>query len=333
MVKKMSKIYIMLLNYNGWQDTIECVESVLKNDYKNYQIIIVDNASPNNSMEYIINWVEGRQEVIYDENSQLKHLSSPFEKKPLPYILYTKEEALQGGYKENEAKVNNPMIFIQSEENGGFAAGNNIGIKYALKKDDFDYIWLLNNDTVIEKSSLSSLVTNANKNKLGISGSALMYYHSPEEIQAYGGTVNRFFGIGKHILRKEDIDKNLDYVVGASFLIDKKVIDKIGLLPEEYFLYYEETDYCFNSKNNGFKLGIDITSIIFHKEGGSTGGSSDSSKMSEFSDLLIIKNRKIFHQKYLDSNLGLYMGLVIVIFNRLRRFQFRRIGRTINAYL
>ena len=90
----MHKVYIILLNYNGWKDTIECLESVLKNDYENYQIIVVDNDSPNNSMKFIINWAEGKQEVIYDDNSQLKHLSQPFEKKPLDYVFYTKEEAL-----------------------------------------------------------------------------------------------------------------------------------------------------------------------------------------------------------------------------------------------
>lgn len=92
-----NKVYIIILNYNGWKDTIECLESVLKNDYESYQIIVVDNDSPNNSIEYIINWVEGKQEVVYDENSQLKHLSQPFGSKPLEYVFYTKNEALNGG--------------------------------------------------------------------------------------------------------------------------------------------------------------------------------------------------------------------------------------------
>jgi GT2 family glycosyltransferase len=319
------KVYIVILNYNGWQDTIECLESILNNNYKNYQIIVVDNNSPNNSMEYIINWAGGKQEVIYDENSQLKHLSQPFEHKPLDYIYYNKEEALKGGNAEQEEKLNNPIIFIQAGENGGFAAGNNIGIKYAIVKNDFEYVWLLNNDTVIEKSSLSSLVINANKNKLGISGSALMYYHSPEEIQAYGGTVNRFFGTGSHILNKNKIKNELDYIVGASFLINKKVIDKIGLLPEEYFLYYEETDYCFNARNNEFKLGIDINSIVFHKEGSTTGTNQDATKKSEFSDILSLKNRIKFHKKYLNGGVWLWIGILITFINRIRRGQINRI--------
>jgi len=321
----MNKIYIILLNYNGWKDTIECLESVLKNDYKNYQIIVVDNDSPNNSMEYIINWAEGKQELVYDENSQLKHLSQPFEPKPLDYVFYTKEEALNGGDQEKESKLNNPIIFIQAGENGGFAAGNNIGIKYAFAKNDFEYVWLLNNDTVIEKNSLSTLLNYASKKDIGICGSALMYYHNPKEVQAYGGTVNKFFGTSKHIFDINDIDKKLDYIVGASFLIDKKVINKIGLLPEEYFLYYEETDYCFNARNNGFKLGVDVESIVYHKEGGSTGADKNPNKKSEFMDILSLKNRIKFHRKYLSGGIGLWSGMMIVFWNRIRRGQIDRI--------
>ena len=58
------KVAVIILNYNNWQDTIECLESVLRNDYPNYQVIFVDNGSPNNSMEYIKAWAEGRQEVF-----------------------------------------------------------------------------------------------------------------------------------------------------------------------------------------------------------------------------------------------------------------------------
>lgn len=324
-----NKVYIILLNYNGWKDTIECLESVLKNDYENYQIIVVDNDSPNNSMEYIINWADGKQKVVYDENSPLKHLSQPFKKKPLEYVLYTKEEALQGRDKEKESKLNNPIVFIQAGENGGFAAGNNIGIKYALAKDDFEYVWLLNNDTVIEKNSLSLLKKYATENDLGISGSALMYYHNPKEIQAYGGHINKFFGTGSHILQVSEIEKKLDYIVGASFLINKKVIDMMGLLPEEYFLYYEETDYCFNARNNGFKLGIATESVVYHKEGASIGSSNNYTLRTEFSDVLTLKNRIRFHRKYLGGGFGLWFGMLLVFGNRIKRKQTERIFKVL----
>ena len=319
------KVHIIILNYNGWQDTIECLESVLKSDYKNYQIIVVDNQSPNNSMDYLIKWAKGELCLWLPDTNPLKHLSFPLKKKPLDYILYSKEEAIQGGDKGKESQLKNPIVFIQAGENRGFAAGNNIGIKYALAKSDFEYIWLLNNDTVIEKDTLKNLVEYVNDIEIGICGSVLKYYDNPNIVQAYGGTINKFLGTSRHILDKSKIEKKLDYIVGASFLIQKNVIDELGLLPEEYFLYYEETDYCFNAKEHGFILGVALNSIVYHKEGSSTKTSKNSQEVSEFIDILVINNRMKFHKKYLGLNIGLYIGIFITLLNRIKRGQFKRV--------
>lgn len=320
-MKCMSKVYIILVNYNGWKDTLECLESILKNDYTNYQIIVVDNKSPDNSLNHIINWAEGLKIVEYSNFEDLKHLTQPLIQKPLEYISYTNDEIFIDKIKEKEKNSINPIIFIQSNENGGFAAGNNIGIKYALEKDDFEYIWLLNNDTIMLNNSLSSLVSHAENNDLGITGSKLFHYFNPLVVQAYGGHINKFFGTSTHIVKEEDITSNLDYVIGASFLINKKVIEKVGLLPEDYFLFYEETDYCFNAKSKGFKIGVDINSVVYHKEGSATGSKSPSKMM----DLLQIKNRIKFHRKYLGGGIGIYLSMMAVLFNRIRRLQFDRV--------
>jgi len=320
------KVYVILLNYNGWEDTIECLESVLKNDYGNYQIVVVDNLSPNNSMDKILSWAKGEQEVIYPVNTHFKELSQPFISKPVPYVYYNKEDINKSTISEKEQALDNPIVFIQSGNNGGFAAGNNLGIEYAQIKDDFDQVWLLNTDTVIERNALSSILNYSNTNNLGLTSSKLIYYHTPEKIQAYGGSINKFFATASHIMDEKDIEKKLDYIVGASFLINKKVIDKIGLLPEDYFLYYEETDYCFNARNNGFKLGIDVNSIVYHKEGGST-KDPNRNVDSEFIELLKLGNRIKFHKKYLGGGVGLYLGFLIVIFNRIKRGQLSRVGK------
>ena len=83
------KILAIILNYNGWEDTIECLESILRSDYTNYQVIVVDNKSPNNSMEYIKAWAEGKQENLNPELSHpLYHLSHPSIKNPYLTLLY-----------------------------------------------------------------------------------------------------------------------------------------------------------------------------------------------------------------------------------------------------
>ena len=126
--KNWPKVAIIILNYNGWKDIIEYLESVLRNDYSNYQVIVIDNGSPNNSMEYIKAWAEGRQEVL-----------TPV-KKPIPYIYYTEKEAKKCDNFELEERIIKkwqeqrnlssseliltspyPLIFIQTGENLGFA--------------------------------------------------------------------------------------------------------------------------------------------------------------------------------------------------------------------
>jgi GT2 family glycosyltransferase len=318
------KVYIILLNYNGWKDTIECLESVLKNDYPNYQVIVVDNDSPNNSMEYIINWAEGKQEVVYDENSKLKYLSQPFEKKPLNYVYYTKKEALRGGNKEKESKLNNPLIFIQAGENGGFAAGNNVGIKYALAKDDFDSVILLNNDTVIGKDTIRNLVEQ--RMKLGekaIYGGKIYYYSNPKKIWYDGGHFNEWLGRSTHInmgkiednIGNNESIKKVNFITFCYVLIPKFILKKIGLLDESYFMYVEDLDYSYKVWKNGYKLYHVPTSKVWHKVGASSG----EDEVSEFVAYWGMRNRVRFILKE-NNFLKKFSALWFILLTRLVRF-------------
>lgn len=324
------KVYIVILNYNNWQDTIECLESLYKATHKNYQIIVVDNKSPNNSMVHIRRWAIGEKRLInYHPNSQLVYLSQPNIKKPLRYVLYSAEDILNFSTHDENNRDKNHLVLIQATENAGFAAGNNLGIRYALSMKDCEYIWLLNNDTVVKPNSLASLVSYANENDIGIAGSSLFYYHNPKIVQAYGGYVNSFFGTTKHIIQKKTIDKKLSYIIGASMLISRVVLEKMGPLSEEYFMYYEDLDYCFRATNKGFKLGVAIESVVYHKEGGKFGISTNAANRSEFVDLMFLKNRIKFHRKFLGGGVGLWIGLTIAFLNRVRRGQIDRIFRVI----
>ena len=310
-----NKIYIILLNYNGWKDTIECLESVLKNDYENYQIIVVDNDSPNNSMDYIINWAEGKQEVVYDEDSQLKHLSQPFEPKPLNYVFYTKNEALNSENRERKVKYTNSIIFIQAGENRGFATGNNIGIKYALRKNDFEYIWLLNNDTVIKNDTLSKLYEYSNKNLDSLVSSRLL--NEDNTIQADGGKINKYFLTSSHINSNKNLNDKIDYkipgyLVGASLFINKKILKDIGFLSEEYFLYYEDLDYSLQAIKKGYNLKVCFESIVYHKDGSSTKKVNKDFIVNHY-----FRNRLKIAKKFNFTLFTVKAGMYISIFKRL----------------
>ena len=104
------KVAIIILNWNGWRDTIKCLESVFRIDYPNYQIIVLDNNFPNNSMECIKVWAKGKLDVWIKPNNPLRHLSYPPIKNPVPYVFYNREEAEKGRNKELESHYDEKIL-------------------------------------------------------------------------------------------------------------------------------------------------------------------------------------------------------------------------------
>ena len=338
------KSYIVILNYNGWKDTIECLESVLKLDYPNFQIVVVDNNSPNDSMPHMLAWAKGEITATVD-NPQLSQLSTPHILKPVEYIFYDKHTAIIGGDIAQESELINPIIFIQSGENNGFAAGNNVGTEYVLKKSDSQFIWYLNNDTVVETNSLSEYIKKAqqykiNNNKVGIIGAKLMYYHQPKLIQAIGGKYNKWLAISKHIgayeedkgqYDNEEITKIISYPVGASMFVNIDFIKDVGLMSEDYFLYFEELDWVCRGENRGWSVGFCYSSKIYHKEGSSISGSNN--KVSLLSDYHSLKNKFKFTRKFYPNFMILIkISYVFVLFNRLKRLEFRKLIQAVKVY-
>ena len=322
------KVAIIILNWNGWKDTIECLESVFRNTYPNYQIVVVDNGSTDSSMEKIKAWAEGKQEVLTPESSHpLYYLSHPPVKKLIPYVYYTRKEAercgnikleekitkeLQEQVKINSEEFNpttfHPLIFIQTGENLGFAGGNNVGIRYASTKKDFDYIWLLNNDTVIYRDALMEMVKLAESDeRIGILGSKLLFYDKPDIIQVLGGTNKITWkntgGIPICCLKKDKdrFNNNFElkgYICGASLLAKMELIKTINLLDENYFMFTEETDWCFKASKKDWKLFCNGKSKIWHKVGASSKNNVEKFFSINYYDYYGTRNHLYFVRKH-----------------------------------
>lgn len=296
----MKKAYIVILNYKTWEDTIECIESVLKSNYKNYQIIIVDNASSNDSLKKIQMWLDGKLDYIINTHEELKHYVFPLEKKPLKYIVMNETDITNKNIDDKE------IILIQANKNNGFAAGNNIGIKFAMLQNDFKYIWLLNNDTVVEKDALTHLINCQNNQdiKSGIVGSKLLFYYKPDTIQATGGKFNKYSAYFSEINKNMKVinitssECDIDYAIGASMLVSKEFIEQVGLLCESFFLYYEEIDWSIRGNKKNFMTRACPLSVVYHKEGGTT-------------HIKNKKNLKIEYYKYIN---------LIVLYKRFYRY-------------
>jgi GT2 family glycosyltransferase len=275
----MEAVYIILLNWNGWKDTCQCLESVLHSDYPNFRVIVCDNQSTDDSMQKIKDWAEGK--LIIDEkiNEKLKSLISPPIQKPLAYVQYTQEEAEEGG-KNDDKEI--PLVLIQNDSNAGYSAGNNVGIRYALQKNA-DYIWLLNNDTVITKTTLKELVYRVQSGEnLGLLGTLIYYASEPSKIQVYGGgKIMKVLGVDRFVYSPGVID----YVSGTSLFIKREVIEQVGLLDEKFFFYWEDADYSRRVLKAGWNLGVAINAIVYHKFSASVGGQSLKSDLFKVASL------------------------------------------------
>ncbi|MCE7995413.1 MAG: glycosyltransferase family 2 protein [Roseivirga sp.] len=161
---------------------------------------------------------------------------------------------------------------INSAVNLGFAGANNLGIKAAKG----EYMFLLNNDTEIADGTLEQLLACFDGPRIGAVSPVLRYHSQPEKVQYAGFTeINPMTGrnmIIDEVQKKRTVDT--PYFHGAAVLIPKAVIDQCGLMPEDYFLYYEELDWSRIFTKKGFKLKVCTTACIMHKESVTTGKNS-----------------------------------------------------------
>jgi GT2 family glycosyltransferase len=215
---------IILINYNGLEDTLECIESINKSKLRIFKIIVIDNASI--------------------ENPQLK---------------------INQRFPEVELILNN--------SNMGFAAACNQGIDYAIKLGA-SYIWLLNNDTIIDVNTISELVTTLESDeKIGLVSGVIYHYDQPQKIWYAGGKVKIPTIRLKHytsIGNKRQKYYNTKFISGCCMLFRTDLINEIGKLNEKYFFGGEDMEYSILARRKKKRLVINKNANIWHKIGGST---------------------------------------------------------------
>ncbi len=228
----MKKTIAILVNYNNYKDTIEAVYSLRKQSVPFHKILITDNNSTDNSFEIL------QKELQFDN-----------------------------------------VIILQSNHNNGFAFGNNFAIKYALKNLEFKYFLMINNDTISDENLNKSLIEyyeNNDPKKIGILTGKILNYYQRDKILAAGGIFNKIKCSGYHIGDGE-IDngqynsiKECTFATGCLWFFHRSLISKVGYLPEEYFLYLEDVDYCLQVRKANLKIIYLPTVKIWHKEGATT---------------------------------------------------------------
>lgn len=224
------KISVIILNWNGLKDTIECLESVRKIDYPNYDVIVVDNGS-----------TDGSPETLRREFTEI--------------------------------------ALIENKGNLGYAEGNNVGIRYALK-NGAAYIFILNNDTIVDSAILKEFIKAAAEHKdAGIFGAKIYYYSEPAKIWFAGGEWDKRQMSFSHIGFNE-FDNNgkynetrvIDYACGCALFFKKEVAEKIGMFDPRFYLILEEADWCYRARRFGYRVFLAPEAKVLHKISVSFGG-------------------------------------------------------------
>jgi len=289
-MKRFSKVSIIILNWNGWKDTIECLESLYQITYPNYDVIVIDNGSIDDSVKKIKDWAIGRIPV------RSKFFEYNPKGKPIKIIEYTKEEIDIEDKRNIYRKISNipsnrKLIIIKNDKNYGFAGGNNIGTKFALKFLEPEFILTLNNDTVVTPTFLDELVKVVKSNKCaGIVGSKLSFYDHPNIINSVGTLIFKdgsAIHLGGYEVDLGQYDRVMEIFApcAASALFRVEMLKEIGLFDEDFFAYLEDVDIAWRCRLACWKCYLAPRSVLYHKH------SASSKKYSEFKIYQIERNR------------------------------------------
>lgn len=240
------RVAIVVLNWNGWPDTLGClnsVEPVVQIGLA--RLIVVDNASTDRSVTKIQEWFKARNRRLCEVGCDAQTETDP------EYIL------------------------IHGPRNGGYAAGNNLGILHALTFATTEYVFVLNNDTRIEPECIQRLIECADQDvRIGIVGSTVIEDRGNLRI-AGGNKYNPFLTISKPARATHNRREwHIDYVAGAAQFIRADTLKRVGLLSEDYFLYFEELDLTRRIKQSGFRIEWCPEAVVYHECGRAAGSRS-----------------------------------------------------------
>lgn len=252
-------VSVISVNYRQNEVTLQMLDSLQKCDYKNIEVIVVDNGSN-----------EGLQELL---------------------------------------KIHFPKVkCLVSSQNLGFAGGNNLGLKEAKGK----YVLFLNNDTEVVPNFMKPLVEVLEDDpRIGLVSPKIIFYHTENLVQYAGlGNIHPFTGRGRKKAFFPKDTGQFDYVAptelghGAAMMVPMEVIKKAGMMPEIFFLYYEEHDWCMAIKRAGYKVFFVGKSVVYHKESVSVG------KESVLKTYYMTRNRLL----YMRRNSTMLSFLVFLLF-------------------
>jgi len=273
------KLGIIILNWNGWRDTCECLASLLTSTFQDFQVILIENGSTDDSVEKITSWARGEMSVSV----------GPFEQKPsrsaIGFQTYPLEDIEKSSVYYNE-DTETKLLMIRSPENLGFARGCNVGLRYALRSG-FEYVCLLNNDTTVEPDALACLCDfMESQARVDVITPIIYYYDRPSTVWNFGGRLTftgrrkYFLGNRKVVNRKIEPVRNVTFLTGCALFARSRVFDTYGLLSESFFFGEEDYEFSLRMKENRVYMAALSCARVYHKVNASNDGTDPSGRLS-----------------------------------------------------
>jgi N-acetylglucosaminyl-diphospho-decaprenol L-rhamnosyltransferase len=287
-------VAVTIVGYRNVHDVVRCVASLSKSEYDDFEVVICENGG---KLAY---------DMLYES------LASP----------------LPGGQK---------VRLIEAARNGGYAAGVNICLAEAA---DADAWWILNPDTEVSPTAMAALVARIRQGVHAVGGTL---HFVDGRIQSCGGVWRSWLGravsLGKGLLLADipdsaGIECKLDYLSGASMLIDRTFVQRVGFLAEDYFLYCEEIDWCLRGVRLGLKLGFAPDARVLHYQGTTTGSSSSLADRSWLSVYLDERNKMLITRRHFPAKLPVaaVAALILLGLRYLRRGAVRQFWYGISGW-
>ncbi len=262
----------LIVNFRSTDWLLPCLESLLRVGPELTRIVVVENASGDDSAGRVAAWVEGREVACSIAPPGLDWMWREPAPKPLPL-----HRIAEGGGVDAAAK----LVLIEAKANGGFAAGNNIGLRYIEACGDASDVWLLNPDTLVAPGALAAMQARmAADRRIGTCGAKLCYLELPDHVQCYGGAwfsswTARAGHIGDGEYAEDPVDsaaveRDLGYVMGACLLASRAYLDRVGPMDERYFLYFEEASWQAKAGRR-FRPALAADAVVYHHHHASGG--------------------------------------------------------------
>lgn len=291
-----SQTCIVIVNWKRPEDTCLCIQSLLEMKEKNWHVVLYDNGSPDNSAAILQGWLSQKFLLL-----STGKISSEFVNESIYDFDVIGEEMGRDVPK---------VRLIVGDKNLGFAAGCNRAFSGGVGKNICEYVWYLNNDTKVQSGSIERLVSKINTpgRKYGLVGCSVLYMRGDGTVQALGGgqysvLTGRSTELGKGdrfnapSIDELGIEARMDYVCGATMFTRREHQEQVGLMSEEYFLYFEELDWARRFSKLGYKLGYAKDVVVYHNEGAALGSGARTHR-SELAERYGARGRLRFTTKF-----------------------------------